>query len=65
MARCAGMFGGKVLGALEDPYSASFGEKICRRFGEIVLEKKPFGDFGDLEKIARRNCGRRFGVIVR
>jgi len=34
---------------------------MCRRFREIVLEKKPFGDFGDLEKIDWRNCGRRFG----
>ena len=25
------------------------------------MEKKPFGDFGDLEKIDWRNCGRRFG----
>ena len=45
--------GGNVLGALEDTYSAIFGEKMCRRFGRIVLEKKPFDDFGYLEKIAR------------
>ena len=30
LARCIGMFGGKVLGALEDPYSVIFGEKFCQ-----------------------------------
>ena len=29
-----------MLGDLEDTYSAIFGEKMCRQFGEIVLEKK-------------------------
>jgi len=55
--------GGNVLGDLEDTYSAIFGEKMCRRFGEIILEKKTVRRFleiwrkllgeivvGDLEK---------------
>ena len=40
--------------------------KMCRRFGEIVRRfwRKPFGDnFGDLEKLIRKNHGRRFGEL--
>ena len=39
MARCIGMFGGKVLGALEDTYSVIFGEKCVGDLGESFWTK--------------------------
>ena len=52
-------FGGNVFGDLEITYSVIFGENLS------AFWRKPFGAcFGDLEKLIRRNRGRRFGEIV-